>query len=53
MTAKDATNLARLMGITCSYCGGQVRGRKGYMGVFLGCANYPDCRWTKDLAEIV
>ncbi len=53
ITPSDATDLAQLMGIKCSKCGGQVRGRKAYDGVFLGCVNYPTCRWTKSLDSTV
>lgn len=49
----DATDLARLMQITCGVCGGQVRGRKGSKGVFLGCVSYPTCTWTKSLESLV
>lgn len=53
MTESDATNLARLMNVTCDKCGGQVVGRKGQWGVFLACTNYPGCRGRKDLSELV
>ena len=53
ITESDATTLARLMQITCEKCGGQAVGRKGQRGIFLGCANYPTCRWVKDLAVLV
>lgn len=53
ITRKDATSLARLMGITCGHCGGQVRGRSSYRGVFLGCTNYPQCHWTMDIIDLV
>lgn len=33
----------------CPQCGGQLREKKGKFGAFMGCANYPDCRYTRDL----
>jgi hypothetical protein len=53
LTVADATDLARLMGIRCGKCGQQVRGRSSGGGVFLGCANYPECRWTKSLESLL
>jgi hypothetical protein len=54
VTAADATNLTRLMGLTCPRCAGQAIGRGSAAGgVFIGCANYPTCRWTRSLDELV
>lgn len=53
ITAKDATEYARLMGLFCEDCGGQAVGRDGRSGIFLGCINYPNCKWTKNLRSIV
>lgn len=53
ITPSDATNLARLMGIVCDRCGGQAIGRKKDTYVFLGCANYPECRWTKPIENLI
>ncbi len=53
ITEKDATDLARVMGITCGNCGGQVKGRKGYDGIFLGCVNYPSCKWMKSIESLI
>ncbi len=33
----------------CPQCGGQLRERKGRFGAFMGCTNYPECRYTRDL----
>ena len=33
----------------CPLCGGQLRERQGKFGPFLGCANFPQCRYTRDL----
>lgn len=49
LTPSDATELAQLMGVCCGACGQQVRGRSSAGGVFLGCTNYPRCKWTKSL----
>ncbi len=32
----------------CPLCDGQLRERKGKFGTFLGCVNYPECRYTRD-----
>jgi len=53
ITEKDATDLARVSGLVCPDCGGQVKGKKGYKGVFLGCHNYPECNWTRSLENLV
>jgi hypothetical protein len=54
VTPADATNLARLMGLTCPRCAGQAVGRRsGAGGVFIGCTNYPSCRWTQSLEALV
>jgi ssDNA-binding Zn-finger/Zn-ribbon topoisomerase 1 len=53
ITNNDATTIARINGINCGLCGGQVVGRKGYSGIFLGCSNYPECRWTKPIEDII
>ena len=33
---------------TCDDCGGKMIPRKGRRGYFLGCANYPKCKGTKE-----
>jgi hypothetical protein len=43
---EDATYYALFMGKTCEKCGGQLVGKDRGTGVFLGCADYPDCKWT-------
>jgi putative RecB family exonuclease len=35
-------------GTTCPRCGGTLRSRRGRFGDFLGCTNYPRCRYTRD-----
>lgn len=49
----DATTYARLIGLTCDLCGGQVIGRRAAGGVFLACINYPECRWRKSLQSLI
>ena len=34
---------------TCPKCGGQLAIRLGRNGRFIGCTNYPDCDYTRDL----
>lgn len=36
-------------GITCPRCGGKFVERNGKYGTFLGCANYPRCRFTRNV----
>lgn len=33
----------------CPRCGGQLVSRKGKYGEFLGCSNYPKCKYTNNL----
>ena len=36
---------------TCENCGGSMTVRKGRRGYFLGCANYPKCKGTREPGE--
>jgi DNA topoisomerase-1 len=36
---------------TCETCGGAMTVRKGRRGYFLGCANYPKCKGTREPGE--
>jgi DNA topoisomerase I len=36
---------------TCDNCGGAMTVRKGRRGYFLGCANYPKCKGTREPGE--
>jgi DNA topoisomerase-1 len=36
---------------TCENCGGPMLVRKGRRGYFLGCANYPKCKGTREPGE--
>ena len=36
-------------GTTCPRCGGRLKERSGKYGSFLGCSNYPRCRYTRKL----
>ena len=31
---------------TCPECGADIVHRRGKYGWFVGCSNYPECRWT-------
>ena len=33
---------------TCPQCGGRLYRRNGKYGEFLGCGNYPNCKYTQD-----
>lgn len=33
--------------IMCPECGGLLVKRKGKYGGFIGCSNYPDCKYTR------
>jgi CRISPR/Cas system-associated exonuclease Cas4 (RecB family) len=33
----------------CPLCNGKLQERKGKFGAFLGCNNFPQCRYTRDL----
>lgn len=33
----------------CPKCGGKIVYKRGKYGKFLGCANYPNCRYTKEM----
>jgi hypothetical protein len=35
----------------CPQCGGELRERKGKFGAFIGCTNYPDCRYTREVGQ--
>lgn len=38
-------------GTTCPRCGGNLVERRGKYGSFLGCSNYPRCRFTRDASS--
>ena len=35
----------------CPKCGGQLAKRLGRNGVFIGCTNYPECDYTRNLSD--
>ena len=37
--------------MACPVCGGRLRERSGPYGSFLGCSNYPKCRYVKKLPK--
>ena len=36
----------KVMNNVCPKCGGQLTQKKGKYGAFIGCRNYPECRYT-------
>lgn len=44
----NANNQNRENEDNCPYCGGKLVQRKGPYGKFLGCANFPDCKYTRN-----
>ena len=36
----------KVMNKVCPKCGGQLTQKKGKYGAFMGCSNYPECRYT-------
>jgi len=45
---KEREKNALFKGI-CPRCGGELVKRKGKYGKFWGCANFPRCKYTKDI----
>ncbi|HFQ94989.1 MAG TPA: type I DNA topoisomerase [Anaerolineae bacterium] len=39
------------IGETCPECGGELVIREGRYGKFIGCSNYPTCRYTRPIVE--
>lgn len=35
--------------LVCPECGGELKKREGKYGTFLGCSNFPKCRYSRDL----
>jgi hypothetical protein len=35
--------------LVCPKCGGTLRKRNGKFGDFLGCSNYPDCKYSRNI----
>ena len=35
----------------CPRCGHYLVKRKGKYGVFIGCTNYPSCKYTKNIID--
>ncbi|MBO5487503.1 MAG: topoisomerase DNA-binding C4 zinc finger domain-containing protein [Eubacterium sp.] len=33
----------------CPECGGELREKSGQYGKFMGCSNYPRCRYTRKI----
>jgi DNA topoisomerase-1 len=55
LSTPSASSAADLKSIaveeTCDNCGGSMTVRKGRRGYFLGCANYPKCKGTREPGE--
>jgi len=50
--AEGATDLKAIpVAEACDTCGGAMTVRRGKRGFFLGCANYPKCKGTKEPGE--
>jgi hypothetical protein len=37
--------------VVCPKCGGNLLERNGARGAFMGCNNYPKCRFTKEIVD--
>jgi len=46
---KSRSKTAKVRAEPCPACGGLLKARRGRDGSFLGCTNYPTCRYTRDL----
>lgn len=40
-------NIKKVESNTCPICGGLLKERNGGNGIFIGCSNYPRCKYTK------
>lgn len=47
----DCIRKKRIRNGICPNCGGWLFVRNGYKGEFLGCSNYPECKFTTDLKQ--
>lgn len=51
---KEEDNLKEIIEkLKCPECGSKLTLRKGLHGYFIGCSNYPKCRYTEDLKKII
>ena len=39
-------DIEKVMNNVYPKCGGQLTQKKGKYGAFIGCSNYPECRYT-------
>ena len=46
---KTKDNIIDRMGEKCPKCGGNLKKKKGKYGYFIGCSNYPNCKYTSDI----
>lgn len=47
--SKVSENNAKVAARICPRCGGQLVPRKGKGSIFIGCSNYPKCRYTQNM----
>lgn len=43
----------KVMNKVCPKCGGQLVQKKGKYGAFIGCSNYPECKYTRNYVQNV
>lgn len=48
LKALNETVKGKGMGEPCPQCGGKLLERSGTWGTFIGCANYPTCKYTRN-----
>ncbi len=53
LTPAIATDLATLMRKVCPKCGGQLRGRSTGTSIILGCSDYPRCKGSLSIKDLV
>lgn len=48
LKALNETVRGKGVGEPCPQCGGELVERTGTWGTFIGCANYPTCKYTQN-----
>ena len=46
---KKVDNKKRVIDNKCPKCGSKLVKRNGKYGDFLGCSNYPECKYTREI----
>lgn len=46
---REKKRAASATSMTCPECGGRLYRREGKYGEFLGCGNYPNCKYTQKI----